>query len=445
VAQELGWGRIGVYAVPAVGATAPIFFVQFYFLSFATDALLLAPATVGLILASGRIWDAVTDPMAGYGSDRTRSRWGRRRPWMFIAGPATAAAFVALWNPPEWLVTPTGLATWSAFWLFALTTAVTAWGVPHQALGAELSTDANARHRIFGVRFVVAITGAALSFGGMQLVGNAEDPRAMASQLGWVVGAGMAVLLVAPSLLIRERPSETAVVSAPPLRAALDVIADRDARRLLGVWFIAQLGMASQGVIAPYMAIYVLQRPDLIGVMPALFIGPMVLSVPAWIALARRFGAQRVWRLSMFGGAIAYTGLFWLPADDFVWIAILLGSAGFSSGCGGPIGPSFFAATADASALKTGERREGVYFAAKEFVEKASGAAVALAVGVLLQVSGFEPNVEQGPTTIFTIRGCLSFLPGLSFLLGAVLLSRLGAESPRVAVAEGPVPNPSRL
>ena len=425
-----GWWKISLYGVPAVASAAPVFFVQFYFLSFATDVLLLAPATVGVILASGRIWDAVTDPAAGYGSDRTRSRWGRRRPWLMAAAPLSAIAFVALWNPPASLASPATLAAWSAAWLFALTAAITAWAIPHQAMGAELSDDPHARHRIFGIRFVTGVVGAGLSFGGMQLVGNAEDPRTAAGSLAFVVGAGMAALLLIPALALRERPPRTATAPTSAMKSARSIVTNRDARRLLSIWFFAQLGMASQGVIAPYMAIYVFGRPDLIGVLPALFIGPLVLSVPVWIGVARRFGALRTWRLSMVAGSIAYSALFVLPADDFTWIATLLAAAGFSSGAAGPLGPTFFATLADADTRRTGEQRQGVYFAAKEFAEKASGAAVALVVGVALQVSGFEPNASQNPATLLAIRGCLSVFPGTAFLLGALLLGRFVAREP---------------
>ena len=76
-ATQPGWGGIALYCIPALGVAAPSMFVQFYFLNFATDGLLLAPAMVGAILAIGRIWDAISDPLVGYGSDRTRTRWGR--------------------------------------------------------------------------------------------------------------------------------------------------------------------------------------------------------------------------------------------------------------------------------------------------------------------------------------------------------------------------------
>ncbi|MGH0029654.1 MAG: MFS transporter [Myxococcota bacterium] len=423
------------YAVPALGSTAPAFLVQFYFLAFATDVLLIAPATVGAILAAGRIWDAVTDPLAGYASDRTRSRWGRRRPWLAVAGPASALAFLALWSPPAALQSSGALAAWSAVALFLFTAATTGWAIPHQAWGVELSDDADARTRIFGARFAVSLWGAALSFGGMQIVANAADPRRAAGELAWIVALVMVALLCLPVWALRERPEFQGRPMANPLRATGDVLANPLARRLLAIWFITQLGMSSQGVIAPYMSTYVLKRPDLMGVMPAIFIAPLILSVPLWIHLARRFGRKRVWLASMLGASVSYAGLFLPLHDDFGLTAALLACSGFFTGCGGPVGPTFFADVVDDDARRTGERREGVYFAAKEFVEKASGATVALAVGLALQAAGFVPNVEQGESARLAIRACLGLLPGATLLLGALLLRGLAADDDEVASA----------
>lgn len=421
------WAVLAVYSLPALGVAAPSMFVQFYFLNFATDALLLAPATVGLILFVGRIWDAVSDPLVGYGSDRTLTRWGRRKPWMAAAAPATVLSFVAVWSPPPQLVSPAALALWSAAALLLFTTAFTAWGIPHQALGAELSDDSHARTRIFGARFVVALWGAALSFGAMQLVGNADSPREMARTLAWMASPALLALLLLPVLGLRERPLQRRELSSP-WQAGRDLVADSHARRLLAIWFLAQLGMSSQGVIAPYMSTYVLKRPDLMGVMPALFIGPLIFSVPLWIALAGKLGRRRVWLASMAGAAVSYGLLTLLPPGDFRAMGLLLGVAGFFTGCVGPVGPSLFASLADEDAARTGERREGVYFSAKEFVEKASGAAVVLVVGVVLQVVGFEPNAAQSETALWAIRCCLGVFPGAALVLGAWLLHGLEIE-----------------
>ncbi|MDG1399486.1 MAG: MFS transporter, partial [Candidatus Binatia bacterium] len=91
------------YGPPVVGAASMLFFAQFYFLNFATDVLLLSPALIGGIFALGRLWDALTDPLVGTWSDRTRSRLGRRRPWLFASTPLLLLTFAMLFLPPAGL------------------------------------------------------------------------------------------------------------------------------------------------------------------------------------------------------------------------------------------------------------------------------------------------------------------------------------------------------
>lgn len=422
--REPGWRTLALYSVPALGAAGPGFFVQFYFMNFATDVLLLAPATVAILLAGGRVWDAVTDPIAGYGSDRTRSRWGRRRPWLAAAAPASALAFIALWSPPQGLASAASLTVWLAVALFLFTSATTAWKIPHEAWALDFSDISHIRTRFFGARNVVVLFGAAASFVGMQFVGTASDPRTAASSLALVVALAMLLTLLAPVFTLKERAQPSAPVADHPWRAARDVMANRSARRLTAIWFFSQMGTTAQGIVAPYVAVYVAKRPDLMGAFPAFFIGPLIASIPLWIFLARRFGRKRVWLTSMLGASVSYASLFFLPFDDPLPLALLLGAAGFWTGCTGPIAPTFFADVADADALRTGTRREGTYFAVKEFVEKSSGATVALVVGFALQLAGFVPNVPQSPIVETAIRGCVGLLPSATLLIAVALLWR---------------------
>ena len=93
----LAWG------LPSLGLGTLLFFLQFYFLNFATDELLLAPALVGVLFALGRAWDALSDPIVGTRSDRTRSRLGRRRPWMLAGVPLLVLFALMTWIPPRGL------------------------------------------------------------------------------------------------------------------------------------------------------------------------------------------------------------------------------------------------------------------------------------------------------------------------------------------------------
>ncbi len=87
---------IVIYALPASASGFMTALISFYFLKFSTDVLLLAPGVIGLFFAISRFWDAVTDPLAGYWSDRTRTRLGRRRPWFLAAALPLGLVFVGL-------------------------------------------------------------------------------------------------------------------------------------------------------------------------------------------------------------------------------------------------------------------------------------------------------------------------------------------------------------
>lgn len=416
------------YGPPVLGVSVVFFFVQFFFLKFATDVLGMAPALVGVLFAVGRLWDAFTDPMVGAWSDRTRLRMGRRRPWMLAAAPALALTFAMLYAPPRALPEP-WLLPWVAVALFAFYAAFTAWMVPHQALGAELTTDHHDRSRVFGVRHAAFTLGMMAAFGGIQLVNNAADPRGAAIQL--VVGALVVVPLVSavPPLLLRERDDYRRLAPASPLAALRDVLRNPHARLLLFVQFIEMSGAGVLGVLSPFVAEYVIKRPDLIALLPAAFIVCSVASIPLWIRLSRRFGKRDVWIASMVIFGLSFGAASFVPEGAFVSIFVLLVIAGFSAGCGGVVGPSILADVIDVDELASGERKEGAYSAAWGFAIKAGNALVILLSGVALQLAGFEPRAEQSATVDLTLRALFGGLPFVMFLTGAFLFRRFRLDA----------------
>ena len=113
-AQTLSPKTLLLYALPAAGMTCMHWLIMVFLLKYSTDVIGLSPAIVGAIFAGSRLWDAVSDPIAGWASDRTRTRFGRRRPWMLVAAVPGALAFYALWRAPT-----DATATLSAVWLAA--------------------------------------------------------------------------------------------------------------------------------------------------------------------------------------------------------------------------------------------------------------------------------------------------------------------------------------
>jgi GPH family glycoside/pentoside/hexuronide:cation symporter len=412
------------------------FFVQFFFLNFATDVLLMAPATVGVIFALGRLWDAVSDPVVGTWSDRTRTSLGRRRPWMLVGVPLLIVTLLMTWIPPVSLVGGAQVA-WVALSLFGFYTAFTCYMVPHQSLGAELSQDHHDRSRIFGIQSAFFTLGIMLAFGGMQYVTLAPEPRDAAARLilGWVVVMG-AVLLI-PPLLVRERAEHQGRGGQSSFRAMRDVLRSQHARRLLFAQFVQMLGSGVIGILSPYLVLYILRRPELIGPLPAVFVVFNLASIPVWIRLSRRFGKRDAWAASLVGAAVSFSGVFFVGEGDVALIFGLLILAGLSLGAGGVIGPSILADVIDADELATGERKEGAYSAAWGFAIKSSNALVILFTSMVLQLSGFEPNVDQTDTTKLALRILYAGMPLVMFLAAARVLRGFGLDEAEHARIRG--------
>ena len=430
-AERVDFSVLLTYSAPIVGLSAPLFLVQFFFLNYATDVLLMAPAAVALIFGLGRAWDAVTDPVVGAWSDGTRSRLGRRRPWMFIGIPIMLASYLMIWIPPAGLGV-TELRIWVAVALFGFFTGFTAYIVPHMSLGVELSEDHHDRSRIFGARQIFFTLGMVVAFGTMGYVTNSADQRAATGFVVWSSLAVFAGILLVPPLFLRERAEYQRRAPAHPFRALLDVLRNPYARIVLFVQFIDSLGAGILGVIAPFFAKYVVKRPDLIAVLPALFVVSSVASVPVWILISRRIGKKRTWIISMVLTGVSFGSQFFVGENDVWLVSVILVAAGFSFGAGGVMGPSILADVIDWDELQTGERKEGAYSAAWGFAFKAGAAIIVVVAGAVLQLAGFEPNVDQNEAAQLSIRLLNSVLPFSVFLIGALVFARFRFDHARI-------------
>ena len=158
-----------VYALPNAGTGFAFFMVSIFFLKYATDVLAISAVAMGWILLAARLWDAVSDPVMGFLSDRTRTRLGRRRPWMIASALPLGLLIVALGSPPASLG-GAALAAWTGVVFLLLYSATTAFLVPYDALGAELTSDYRERTLLFGLRRVTFGVGALAALGGVALL-----------------------------------------------------------------------------------------------------------------------------------------------------------------------------------------------------------------------------------------------------------------------------------
>jgi len=410
------------YGGPTFGLSFALFFVQFYFLKFATDVLLLPPAWMGWLFAAAKLYDALSNPLVGSASDRTRSRIGRRAPYLFAALPVFVASFAMLWDPPAALARG-ALAAWVACGLVLFYTAFALYAVPHAALGAELSSDSHQRTRLFGARQIGFTVGMMLAFAAMDAAMNAHDPRAAAVRVALPSIVVAAAVLAIPALFVRAPVTDGAKGGTSVLRALADVWRNRPARLLLIVYGVEAVGTGSIGVMAPYVTEYWLGRPDLVGVLPAAYVIAGIVSIPLWVVLSRRFGKRETWLVSMSLAAASFAGLFRFGGTIGATIGFLV-LAGLAMGAGSVLASSILADLIDLDERATGERKEGVYSAAMGFVLKLGTSLATAASGLVLAAVGFAPNAEQSPESLLGIRVLFAGFPCIGFLLGALLFTR---------------------
>lgn len=418
---RVGMARLLAYGGPVVGLAYLLFFVQFYFLKYATDVLLLPPAVVGGLFALAKLWDATSNPLVGSWSDRSRSRLGRRKPFLFGALPLVVAGYVMLWNPPAALA-GTALVAWVGVALLLFFSAFVLYAIPHAALGAELSPDSHERTRLFGARQISFTLGMLLAFGAIQVAMNAAEPRALTATIALPGALVAALLLAITPLTVPEPPARRGGQSL--LAGLRDVAANRPARILLFVWFVESVGVGAVGTMAPYVAEYLLQRADIVGSLPAAYVISGIVTIPLWVRISRRYGGRDTWLAAMLLAAAAFGGLLFVGAGDVALVIVLLTVAGCAMGCGSVLSSSLMADIIDLDEQRTGERKEGVYSAAMMFMLKIGNSLSTVASGLVLDAAGFVPNAEQSADSLFGMRLLIGGLPCLGFLIGAALFAR---------------------
>ena len=427
------FGKLAAFGTPAVGAGYMYLFLSLYVMKFSTDVLLIAPVVMGLIFSVSRIWDAVSDPFVGYLSDRTVTRLGRRRIWLLASVIPISVTFYMVFAPPLGL-TGRQLDWWMAISIIGFYSSMTLFFVPHMALGAEMTDDYHERNKLFGARHFAYALGSILSLASMQLLivaefGKETDVRALAEELALLAVAIMSVFLIFAVVRLKERPEFQGRMTSAPFSAFKDVWQNNHARLFIVVQFIENVGSAAIAALTLYVMQYVVGAPHLAVLVILTYFIPSSLSVPLWIPLAKKFGKIRMWVISMIGTGTSFGAFCLLPFIDSIDIRIAISFvfaffAGLAAGCGGMIGPSVQSDIVDYDELVSGERKEGSYFAAWNFVQKSAVGVMLLLTGFVLQFSGFVPNAAQTLEVKIAIVGLYGFFPLVCYFVGAFMFAK---------------------
>lgn len=441
------------YGIPATATGYMMTFMGLYLMKFSTDTLLITPAVMGLLFGLSRIWDAISDPLVGFLSDRTTSRLGRRRSWMAGGILPAVLFFIMLFSSPDHLA-GSGLIIWIGISIFCFYTAMTCILVPHYSLGAELSRDADGRNKLFGTRHAFETTGSILALvavGWLTVIASdgSSSIRATAEVFSWLAGLVLAISVIA---MIRRTSESTGTTEAGNnifdrtdrsdeersskngvFSAYRDIWRNPHARIIMWVTFIEYNGIAVISATCLYVAQYVMGNIMFGPVIIITFLLASTFSVPLWIRLSRRYGKVKLWLYAMVFTAPSFGAMFILAFIEsqmaqFGMMIILALASGLANGCSNTIGPSLLSDVIDDDELKTGERKEGAYFALWNFAKKGATGVTLMITGLALSWAGFAPNEEQSRLVKLTLCALIGLFPFICYVLGSIIFSRFSLD-----------------
>lgn len=424
-------------------------YVQFLYI----DVLGLRAAWVGLVWSIYGLWNAVNDPLAGYWSDKTQTRWGRRIPWIAGSFIPLALTFYLLWVPPAGLIAGRGVSLLLYFLVFVLlfdlmwTIVVMNW----TALFPEMIPDEKQRASVSGWRQVFSLVGL--------LVGVALPPLLAGED--WGNRGGMALLLAgvtavsfALSLIGSKERTEFQHDEPLPFKAAFrSTMTNRDFLYFLGMNLMVQFVFLALTSTIPFYTKYVLKiQSDLtilgvtldVATQNSLFLGlTFIIALPAmplWTALARRLGAWRTLRICLISAAVTLF-FFFLPTGFFSGLAVAL-IFGVSLAGLLMLTDLLIADVVDADELATCARREGLYFGMNGLVIRFAYTIQGIITAVVLTWTGYvTPTATvlypvQPAATLWGIRIMIAGIPALALLLGYAFLSRYSLHGARLTAVQ---------
>jgi glycoside/pentoside/hexuronide:cation symporter, GPH family len=437
--------RLLAKAAYALGGTIDIFGHWLYFglmQPVFVGYLHLSPSLLGIAQATARFTDGLTDSYFGWRSDNTRTRWGRRRPYILVGSLLAGASLPCLFAASH---------TWSKstlFWFVLLTACgyapiLSCYNMPYQSLGAELTADTDERTTIMSWRGVVqTLAGVANAwawwFAARPWFADAHGVPNLVRGAIWagaVAGAVMILAGIGNVLFVRERYYPMARSQArigywattrqtfrcPPFRILL----------LTLVFFAVPTSMV--GALGWYVLYYHVLAGSpgsaalYSGLAGTAYSILAAASIPGAAWLATRLGKREALQYALYGGTVAlaasfllYTpvapilsvvchGLFGIVASGFFWVLL----------------PSMLADVVDFDELEGGTRREGAFASMLSYVLKLGTTVTLLVTGPLVELTGFDPRKAlQDPTTITELRVLFAVVPAAASLLAALALRR---------------------
>ncbi|MFZ1465458.1 MAG: MFS transporter [Anaerolineae bacterium] len=429
------WKKI-IYGAGDSGFSLTSTALALLYLDFLVSVVGLDPRLAGISIGLGRIWDAFNDLVIGTLSDRTRSRWGRRRPYLLFGALPFGVAFILMWVVPA-MPSQTALLIYYTAMYILFDTFFTLVNVPYIALTPELAPGYDERTSLHSYRMAFSI--------GFGLLG-AVAPLAIVDA---IAGAGvsgpalhsaymvMATLLGLASVLpvwlvfavVRERP-EFQDLPTPGLVDSFRMAASNKAFLIVaGVYLLTWMPIdLIQFVLVFLIRDYFRLDGGARDLIFLLLFGVGVLALPLWVWISHKLDKPRAYQLGMAFLAVVLLALSFMPPGRANLVFLLAALAGIGVSAAHAIPLAILPDVIDWDELRRAQRQEAAYYSVITLIQKLVGAVTITLTGTLLSASGYVANANlvdglQPATALGTIRFLAGPLPAVFFEAGIILVS----------------------
>ena len=407
--------------------------VAAYFAIFLTDVVGVSAKIAAIAIFVGRTWDYVNDPLFGYISDRTRTRWGRRRPYLLFGPIPFAIVFTLMWWKPP-IQGDISLAIYYAFIYVLYDASATMIYMPYFALTPEMTSDYDERTSLTSVRAFFSIFGSLLAFTIPLMIIGSFSPENAPDVL--LMGFLFAIISAIPMYLVffgtRERP-EFMHQKQPGLWESLLASFNNQPFIFSAVIYLfTWVTVDILQTILLYFIKYVVDRESYSEVIMATIFVVGICALPLWTWTSRRLDKRLAYIIGMaFFGAVLLVLINLTPATPLSWILVLCVLAGIGVSAAHVIPWSIIPDAIEYGELKTGKRYEGMFYSLISLTQKvASSFTIPLAL-LVLDATGYIPNsATQPPSAVLGIRIVTGPIPAVMICIGIVfaILYPLGRE-----------------